>query len=102
MMLRVPLAATIVVVAVVLLYALTGSVAANHKLAALEPLPPRGNYRITLAFEPERFHQVRLQSEGRLVGVQGRTVLMMDVTPAGLRDIAREYWVDAVARWSGS
>jgi len=26
---------------------------------------------------------------------------MMDVEPAALRDIARQYWVSSIERWSG-
>ena len=57
--------------------------------------------RITLDFAPERFHQLRLQDAGRLVEVRERTVYMKDVSPASLRAIAGEYWVETVARWEG-
>ena len=100
-MLRLPGIATICVIAAVLAYWLTGVAAADRKLAALEPLPPRAHYAVTLAFAPERFHQLRLQDKGRVVEVRERTVYMMDVTPAALNDIAREYWVDGVAAWAG-
>ena len=101
-MLRVPAAATAVIVAVLLAWWSASSVAAGRKLAALGPLPDeRGHYRITLDFPPERFHQLRLQEAGRLVEVRGSTVHMMDVTPANLRRIAGEHWVDAIARWDG-
>ena len=100
-MLRLPAIATAVVVAAVLLYVGAGIAGAQRKLAAVEPLPPRGDYAITLAFAPERFHQLRLQDKGRVVEVRERTVFIMDVTPAALHDIAREYWVDGVAPWAG-
>jgi len=75
---------------------------AHDKLAALEPPPTaRADYRITLAFAPERFNQVLLQEKGRLVEVRGNTVFMKDVDPKALRSIARNYWVESVARWSG-
>jgi hypothetical protein len=102
-MLRLPATATAVLLLALVAYWLAGLVGAQHKLAALEPPPSaRGDYRITLAFAPERFHQLLLQEKGRLVEVRGNTVFMKDVDPAALRSIARNYWVDAVSRWSGS
>lgn len=102
-MLRLPATATAVLLIALGAYWLTGLIGAQHKLGALEPPPSaRGDYRITLAFAPERFHQVLLQEKGRLVEVRGNTVFMKDVDPKALRSIARNYWVEAVARWSGS
>jgi hypothetical protein len=101
-MLRLPALATAVVIVAVLLYVGAGLLGAQRKLAAIEPLPPRGDYAITLAFAPERFHQLRLQDEGRLVEVRAETVYMKDVTAPALAAIAREYWVVSIARWSGT
>jgi hypothetical protein len=100
-MLRMPAIATVCVIAAILTYWLSGLAAAGSKLAALEPLAPRAHYAVKLAFPPERFHQLRLQDKGRVVEVRERVVYMMDVTPAALNEIAREYWVDAVAPWAG-
>lgn len=101
-MLRLPAAATAAIVAVLLAWWTASYLAADRKLAALAPLSEgRGDYRITLDFPPERFHQLRLQEAGRLVEVRGNTVHMMDVAPAELRSIAGEHWVDAIARWDG-
>ncbi len=100
---RVPLVATAVVVLLVLLYVGAGHLGAARKLAALEPLgEARGNYAITLEFAPERFHQQVMQDRGRVVGVKDRTLFMMDVEPADLRDIARRYWVRSIERWKPS
>ena len=100
-MLRLPLAATGVILAALLLYLVLGAMGAERKLAALEPLAPgRADYRITLAFPPERFHQLLLQDQGRLTGVHGNVVDLKDVEPKALRDIARHYWVRAVERGS--
>jgi len=100
--LRVPVTATLVVIAVLAAWWMAATVAADRKLAALGAAPAdRASYRIVLAFAPERFHQLRLQEAGRLVEVRERTVYMMDVTPAALRGIAGEYWVDGVASWDG-
>lgn len=102
-MLRLPAVATALLLAALFVYWLAGLVGAQHKLAAIEP-PPEGpgDYRVTLAFAPERFHQLLLQEKGRLVEVRGNVVFMKDVGPAALRSLARNYWVEAVARWSGS
>jgi hypothetical protein len=102
MTLKLPLVATAIVIALLVGWWVAGSLAAQHKLAALgAPLQEHGSYRITLDFAPERFHQLRLQDAGRLVEVRDRTVYMMDVAPAALRGIAAEYWVEGVARWDG-
>ena len=102
-MLRLPAIATALLLLALAAYALAAQIGARDKLAALEPQPEaRGDYAITLAFAPERFHQVLLQDKGRLVAVRGHTVYMKDVEPAALRSIARNYWVQSVVRWSGS
>jgi len=100
-MLRIPGIATAVIVALALAWWATATVAGDRKLAGIAVAEPRGNYRITLDFAPERFHQVRLQEAGRLVEVRGDSVFMMDVPPSALREIAREYWVRAIAPWEG-
>src|SRR2546423_7765269 len=101
-MLKVPAVATAVIAAIVLIYWLVGLAGAQRKLEAVAPLPVgRAHYRITLDFAPERFHQLLLHEKGRLVGVHGNVVDMMDVEPTALRDIAEHYWVAGVARWSG-
>jgi hypothetical protein len=101
-MLRVPALATAVIAAVLAIYVALGVVDGQRKLAALEPVAAPGSYRITLAFAPERFHQVLLQDRGRLVEVRDDVVYMKDVAPKALRDIAREYWVTSIERWDGS
>ena len=98
---RLPAIATAVVAAIVLSWWTVAHVAADRKLASVEPLEPRAHYRVRLDFAPERFHQVRLQEAGRLVEVKGDSVYMMDVSPAALRGIAREYWVHGIERWEG-
>jgi len=100
-MLRLPAIATAVLVAAILAYTGAGYVGARHKLAAILPPPnARGDYRITLAFAPERFHELLLQDKGRLVEVHGNTVFMKDVDAANLTSIARNYWEQSVARWN--
>jgi len=101
MMLRIPAIATAVIVAIAIAWWAAATAAGDRKLAAIAVAEPRGNYRITLDFAPERFHQLRLQDAGRLVEVRDRTVYMKDVAPAALRAIAAEYWVEGVERWDG-
>jgi hypothetical protein len=102
--LRLPRLATMCIAGAVLLYWGIGVNAGAQKLGSMTaagPLQPRASYAVTLAFPPERFHQLRLQDKGRVVEVRDRTVYMMDVAPAAITDIAREYWVDALAPWAG-
>jgi len=99
-MLRIPLVATALIVALMAIYWSYASVAAMHKLGAIGALPGRGDYRVTLDFAPERFHQQRLQARGRLVEVRDRTVFMRDVDADDIHAIAREYWVSAIERWN--
>jgi hypothetical protein len=99
---RVSIAATAVIGTVLLAWWIAALAGAHRKLSHLGPLDaPRGHYRITLDFAPERFHQQRLQDAGRLVEVRGNTVFMMDVSPAAIREIAGSYWVARIARWEG-
>jgi hypothetical protein len=100
-MLKLPLIATALVVAAIGAYWAAGEAGAARKLGALGTLPAKSGYAVQLAFPPERFHQLRLQDVGRVVEVKERTVYLMDVTPAALHRIAREYWVDAVDAWAG-
>lgn len=98
---RTPIIATAAILAAMALYWGVGAIGAREKLAAIGAPPARGDYRITLDFAPERFHQLRLQERGRLVEVRDRTVYLRDVDADSLRQIAREYWVAAIERWSG-
>jgi hypothetical protein len=101
-MLRLPAVATSLIAAVLIAWWIAGTLSAERKLAPLGAFgESRGHYRVTLDFPPERFHQVRLQEAGRMVEVRGNDVYMMDVVPAALHGIAREYWVRTIARWEG-
>ena len=100
-MTRTPIIATVVIAGAALLYWGYGVTEATRKLSSLEPLPARAHYALTLSFPPERFHQLRLQDQGRVVEVRNRTVFMMDVGEQSIRDVARAYWVDRVAPWAG-
>jgi len=99
---RTSVAATAVIAALLLAWWIAALAGAHRKLGPLSPLDaPRGHYRITLGFAPERFHQLRLQEAGRLVEVRASTVFMMDVPPAAIRELAGSYWVESIARWDG-
>jgi hypothetical protein len=100
-MLRIPLIATALIVAVLTGWWVSSLVFAQRKLEPVGALAARGDYRVTLDFAPERFHQLRLQDAGRLVEVRGPTVFLRDVTPPAVRAIAGEYWVARVERWDG-
>jgi hypothetical protein len=98
---RVPAVATGVIAVVLAAYWIAAFSGEHRKLATLGPtLPARGSYRVVLDFPPERFHQLMLQDQGRLVEVRGSTVHMMDVRPEALREIARQYWVAAIEPWA--
>jgi hypothetical protein len=97
---RVPTVTTAAILAVLFIYWIFGFAGAQRKLASIEPIDASGSYSITLDFAPERFHQLLLQDEGRLVEVRGNTVYMKDVSPKALRDIARQYWVSSVEPWN--
>lgn len=102
-MLRIPSIATAVIITVVAAWWIAAGVAADRKLASVAATAePRGHYRITLDFAPERFHQLQLQEAGRLVEVRGSTVYMKDVGPHALRSIAGRYWVRAIESWDGA
>ena len=99
-MLKLPVAATAVLAAILLAWWIGAWSGAQRKLQGIEPLPEtRASYRITLDFPPERFHQLFMQEKGRLVGVHGNVVDMMDVEPSAVRAIAGHYWVASVERW---
>ena len=100
-LLRVPMLATAFVAVVLIAWWAASWSAATRKLEGLTLAEPAGSYRIVLAFAPERFHQLRLQDEGRLVEVRDRTVSMRDVSPKAVRRIAGEYWVLSVSEWDG-
>ncbi|MBI1779613.1 MAG: hypothetical protein HYR63_30135 [Proteobacteria bacterium] len=59
------------------------------------------NVEVILAISAEQFHMTLLQDVGRLVGVDARHVLLMDVPREALRSLARNYWVLAVRPWAG-
>ncbi len=53
--------------------------------------------RVTLPFEPERFHVLMFQKYGRVSGTEGNTVELRNVKRGDLQAIARHYWVSRLA-----
>ena len=51
---------------------------------------------VVLSISAEQFHMTLLQDVGRLVGVDARHALLMDVPRESLRTLARNYWVLAI------
>ena len=98
-----PVAATLIVVALVLAYQAWIAAGAARKLRAdeLPPADSKAAYEIVLRFAPEAFHTTRLQDLGRVIKVEGSSVFMADVPAAALRDVARNYWVVDISRWQG-
>jgi hypothetical protein len=49
-----------------------------------------------LGFEPERFHVLELQEYGRVRGTDGTVLHLRSVSPAGVDEMARKYWIDEI------
>ena len=94
-----PVATTLALLAAFGLYQswLTWSAAAKLPAA----LPPRADVEIVLAFAPEAFHVTRLQSLGRVIRVEDRSVFVRDMRAEDARAFARNYWVADVRPWPG-
>ncbi len=95
-----PVAATAFVLLLYLVYHLWLDMQGAAKLGqnAIPGAGARGNYQVVLKFEPESFHQTRLQSAGRLVKVEGRTVFLQDVSRDEAIALSRLYWVAQMRR----
>lgn len=99
-MLRRPVFFTALLLAGWLAFTLWCDIAGARKLEAggLAAMTAPVSVVVTLDFTPEEFHMTRLQQVGRLLGVDGRSVRLADVTRAAATAIAREYWVQAIRR----
>jgi hypothetical protein len=96
-----PLVATLALGAVALGWMAWGDRHASRLMGDLAPTAARGHFAVTLDFAPESFHVTRLQAIGRVVEVKDRTIYMMDVRTAAMREFAEFYWVREVAAWPG-
>ena len=56
----------------------------------------RVNVRVTLRFEPERFHVLVFQQHGRVTGTQDASIEVRGVRKDALAALARPYWVKRV------
>jgi hypothetical protein len=52
--------------------------------------------RVELSFPPERFHILEIQKFGRIRRVEGTTVEVHSVLPAGVGSLARRYWITGI------
>ncbi|HEX2030831.1 MAG TPA: hypothetical protein VHL78_05445 [Actinomycetota bacterium] len=51
---------------------------------------------VHLNFPPQRFHILEIQKFGRIRRVEGNTVELHSVLPAGVRSLARRYWISSI------
>jgi len=93
-----PIAASALVLALYMAFLLWSVLQGAAKLPEdARPAPgARGNFEVELRFNPESFHQTRLQSLGRLVKVEGKVVVLHDVSRENAIAVAQTYWVAAV------
>ena len=89
-----------VLLLLVVVYQAWLSVAALGKVAdgvGAEP-DARGRFAVdvVLGFEPERFHVLELQEYGRVRGTDGTVLHLRSVSPAGVDEMARKYWIDEI------
>ena len=93
-----PIAASAFVLALYLAFFIWSLLQGAAKLPEdARPAPgARGNFEVELRFKPESFHQTRLQSLGRLVKVEGKIVLLNDVSRENAITLAQTFWVAAV------
>jgi hypothetical protein len=52
--------------------------------------------RVRMGFLPERFHLLDIQKFGRIRRVEGRTVEVHSILPAGVGSLARRYWISSI------
>jgi uncharacterized transporter YbjL len=53
---------------------------------------------VGLAVTPEQFHMNRVQAAGTMVGAEGRSIRLRNVSPQALRDLANRSWVAQLRR----
>lgn len=99
---RIPIAATAVLLAAWSIFWLWSTMEAERKL---EPLglardSETVNVVVTLAFAPEAFHFGRAQNVGHLVKTDGNKMHIRNADPKHLANLARAYWVLEVEPWN--
>jgi hypothetical protein len=81
---------------------LAGAGSAKLRAGGLDTVRDRAHVELVLGIAPEPFHIAIFQDAGRLIGIRGSSVFLMDVPPDRLRSLAAEYWVLAVRPWAGT
>lgn len=64
--------------------------------AALDENPDQLNLLVTANFPPERFHSNVYNEVGVQRGTEGKTTLLVRVSPSDVRWLARQYWIDQI------
>jgi hypothetical protein len=78
------------------LYATGPSRMSDRLRARLAEGPAAVDVLVTAKFPPEEFHVRLFQQAGNMRGVEGSTATLYAVPPAGVRDLARHYWIRAI------
>jgi hypothetical protein len=55
------------------------------------------NVRVSMSFRPGSFQRQELSKYGVFGGIRGHSVVLFNVSQAGLRNLDDLYWVDAIA-----
>ncbi|RZU32209.1 hypothetical protein [Blastococcus saxobsidens] len=69
-----------------------GRIAPELAVAVEEGQPLRVS--VALDFPPERFHSLKLQSYGHVMGVEDNRIHLRSVRPESVAALAKIYWVD--------
>jgi hypothetical protein len=92
------LAGVAIIAAMVWGPALYGKLTSGSRLApGLESAGGPVNVRVELSFRPQSFHREQLAEYGIFGGIRGNSVVLFNVSPAGLGHLDDLYWVDAIA-----
>jgi hypothetical protein len=74
-----------------------GTLTAGNRIApALKSADGPVNVRVTLSFRPGTFQRQVLSEYGIFGGIRGNSVVLFNVSPAGLRHLDDLYWVDGI------
>lgn len=76
---------------------LYGIVTAGDRLAPeLQAAEGPVNVRVSLSFRPGTFQRQELSDYGVFGGIRGNSVVLFNVSPAGLHRLDDLYWVDGI------
>lgn len=88
-----PVQASLVLTLAILLIVGLRADASQQLLEAFQGAPGPYEIRVEMQFEPEAFHLTKLQSAGRIVGVDGTSVHVRAVTAVELRNLSWQPWI---------